>query len=130
MSRLAPTASSAEQLRLARGLGLVPLRQRGRRGGSAADGSPAPSVALAAGLSLQRLAEDRLWQAILAATGLQIEAVRAHTGESGRALLSVGLGTGSAQLDLPEPRQLRGDAAAKRALWPQLRRLRRERLGG
>lgn len=130
MSRLAPSASPAEQLRLVRGLGLVPLRLRGRRSGPAATGAPAPSVALAAGLSLQRLSEDRLWQAILAAAGLQLEALRAHAGESGPALLSVGLDAGSAQLDLPEPRQLRGDAAAKRALWPKLRRLRRERLGG
>jgi hypothetical protein len=55
--------------------------------------------------SPQRSRQDRLMQALVRAAG----------------------GRDPAALPLPPLDQLRGDAAAKRALWPRLRALRRQR---
>jgi hypothetical protein len=76
---------------------------------------------------------DRLQREVLAELGLPVQALALPEGRLVDALLrAAGRERGSADAaallrEWPEPDALRGDPAAKRALWPRLRRLRRSR---
>jgi hypothetical protein len=127
MSRLAIAASSAEQLRLVRALGLKPLRRRPI--GPMADlaAGVCLQVALSPGQTLDTLAADRLWLQLLAALGIGPAALTAaRAGITLPALALDAAEAGPSALRLPALDRLRSDAAARRALWPALRRLRRQ----
>ena len=76
---------------------------------------------------------DRLQRDVLAELGLPVQVLALPEGPLVDALLrAAGRERGSADAaallrDWPSPDALRGDPAAKRALWPRLRRLRRPR---
>ncbi|SDD34057.1 hypothetical protein [Aquimonas voraii] len=119
MSRLAPAAQPAEQLRLAAALGLRPLRLRDRP-------RPMPPARLrvVAAAPLETLREDRLLLAVLRALDLGPEDIGPE--QAGTApLLAIDRLDASAALCLPPLEVLRRDGSAKRALWPALRALRR-----
>lgn len=122
MSRLAPRAEPAEQLHLARALGLTPLRLRDR---------PRPAaparLRIAAAEPLDRLHQDALLQALLSALNVTAEEIGPSSAGDGP-LLCLGAELPQADATLPALASLRGNAAAKRALWPALRRLRRRLL--
>lgn len=123
MSRLAPAAHPAEQLQLARALGLKALRLRER---------PQPAaparLRIAAVESLESLKQDALLLAVLRAIDVGTDEIGPTTaGDS--PLLALGRVEPGADLTAPALSALRGNAAAKRALWPALRRLRRRLLG-
>jgi hypothetical protein len=127
MSRLAVAASAAEQLRLVRALGLKPLRRRPMGPMADLPGGVCLQVALPAGQTLDALAADRLWLQLLAALGLGPAALT--TARVGITLPLLALDAADARpaaLQLPSLDRLRSDAAARRALWPALRRLRRQ----
>lgn len=125
MSRLAPRAAPAEQTRILRALGLVPLtlRRAAANGGADPDhaDTPADRGGLRVGLVLagaDRMADwtgSSLGRAVLAAAGLQPTEVGPD-----------GVDPSLPRLVLPPLAELRNRGAARRALWPQLRRLRRQ----
>ncbi len=126
MSRLAPAAHPVEQLQLARALGLKPLRLRSR---------PLPAVParlrIASAEPLEVLQQDRLLQALLSCVGVAMDEVGPPNAGSGP-LLTIGRehaeSPAEAEAAVPGLAQLRADPAAKRALWPALRHLRRRLL--
>lgn len=122
MSRLAPTAHPAEQLQLARALGLKPLRLRER---------PLPAaparLRIAANETLESLKRDTLLLAVLRAIGVGADELGAAAVGQGP-LLALGGDAPTADAVAPPLDALRGNAEAKRALWPALRRLRRKLL--
>jgi DNA polymerase III psi subunit len=122
MSRLAPAADPLEQLRLARALGLKPLRLRGR---------PRPSapvrLRIAAAKPFDALLQDPLLHALLKSLDLTADEVGADSARGGL-LLAIDREGMTADAALPALEVLRVDATAKRALWPTLRRLRRRLL--
>ncbi len=122
MSRLAPLAGADEQLHLARALGLTPLRLRDR---------PRPAaparLRIAAAEPWEILRQDALLQALLRSLGVHADEVGPPAAGNGP-LLGVGAEAAGAEATLPTLGALRGNAAAKRALWPALRRLRRRLL--
>lgn len=122
MSRPAPFAPPDEQLRLARALGLKPLRLRSRP-----RPEPPARLRVASVEPLETLRQDPLLQAVLNSLGVAIEDIGpSHAGAG--PLLAIGLVDTEADVVLPELTQLRCDAAAKRSLWPALRCLRRRLL--
>ena len=127
MSRLAVAASAAEQLRLVRALGLKPLRRRPIGPMADLPAGVCLQVALAPGQTLDTLAADRLWLQLLAALGIGPAALT--VARAGITLPALALDSAEAYpsaLRLPALDRLRSDAAARRALWPALRRLRRQ----
>ncbi len=122
MSRIAPTAHPAEQLRLARALGLKPLRVRDR---------PVPAaparLRIAATETLESLMQDAMLLAVLRAIDIGVHEIGTEAAGDGP-LLSLGRDAPHADATLPGLVSLRGSAAAKRAAWPALRRLRRKLL--
>jgi hypothetical protein len=127
MSRLAVAATAAEQLRLVRALGLKPLRRRPMGPMADLPAGVCLQVALSPGQTLDTLAADRLWLQLLAALGLGPAALTAaRVGITLPMLVLDTAEAGPAALQLPSLDRLRSDAAARRALWPALRRLRRQ----
>jgi len=122
VSRLAPIAHPAEQLQLARALGLKPLRLRER---------PLPAaparLRIAASEPLESLRHDALLSALLRALGVHADDIGTEAAGEGP-LLALGRDDPRADAALPGLAALRGNAAAKRAAWPALRRLRRSLL--
>jgi hypothetical protein len=122
VSRIAPTAPPAEQLRLARALGLKPLRVRDR---------PVPAaparLRIAATATLESLMHDAMLLAVLRAIDVGVHEIGTEAAGDGP-LLSLGRDVPRADATLPDLVSLRGNAAAKRAAWPALRRLRRKLL--
>jgi hypothetical protein len=122
---------SLQQQRLLRAMGYEPLRRsridsapashRPTIGGEGAGGdiSGVVRVTLAEHLPTAGSDDDRLLLAVLRAAGLRREDVRLLGAEPSAA----------ADLRLPPLRQLGANAAARRALWPALRALRRQRAG-
>jgi hypothetical protein len=130
MSRLDVAASAAEQLRLVRALGLKPLRRRPIGPMADLPAGVCLQVALSPGQTLDALAADRLWLQLLAALGLGTASLTpARAGITLPLLALDAAEAGPVALRLPALDRLRGDTAARRALWPALRRLRRQ-LGG
>ncbi|MCG6117184.1 MAG: hypothetical protein MEQ07_03185 [Aquimonas sp.] len=125
MSRVAPLAAASEQIRTLRTLGLVPLRLRrasaNPQTGSDYSDDPKLRPGLRAGLVLAGhdcIADwtgSSLGRAVLTAAGL----LPTEVGPDGsdQAL---------PRLVLPPLAELRSRSAARRALWPQLRQLRRQ----
>jgi hypothetical protein len=109
MSRTAPSATGGERLKLARALGLVPLRLRGGR-------PPRPRLRIACAESggLMAWSADPLAQQLLAVLKLSTADV------SFADVADVPV------LEVPPLSALRASAQARRALWPRLRTLRRQ----
>lgn len=122
MSPLAPHADPREQLRLAAALGLKALRLRDR---------PLPAaparLRIAVAEPLDTLLQDHLLQALLRSLALSADDVGPRTAGDGP-LLTIDQPDAEADATLPALANLRGNAGAKRALWPALRRLRRRLL--
>jgi hypothetical protein len=122
---------SLQQQRLLRAMGYEPLRRvsidsapasdRPAIGVEGAGGGISGVVRVALGEHLPAAGSDgdRLLLAVLRAAGLRREDVRLLADEPSAAV----------ELRLPPLRQLAANAAARRALWPALRALRRQRAG-
>jgi len=112
VSRIAPVVGRVEQRAIARALGCTPLRLRGGRPPRKV--GPRLQVGLPPGVAPDGFAADPLWLQLLAAAGAGSNEWEPHSGASSLPLLH-----------LPLLSELRASAAARRALWPQLRALRK-----
>jgi hypothetical protein len=120
----APIAWSPLQQRLLRAMGYETLRRVPsaavpRADVHAAEDTGGVRIGLAEAVPDAGSAGDRLLVALLRAAGLRREDVRLLAPDD----------SAKAELHMPPMRQLAASAAARRALWPSLRRLRRERDG-
>lgn len=109
MSRIAPSADRGERLRIARALGLAPLRLRGGR-----PQPPRLRIVCSEPISAAAWSSSALAGQLLEA--LQLSASEVSFAESADAPV----------LELPALSDLRASAQLRRALWPRLRALRRE----